>query len=118
MYFLRRVLHDWSDEVCIGILEKIAKAMTPDSRVVVNEFLVPEIGADPEACWVDLVMMSFAGTERTTSQFESILDAAGLKLTNIYSSKKTHYVSSSSSAAYAFSLHFVSPININVKGCG
>lgn len=67
--------------------------MTRESRVVINEFLVPEVGADAEACWVDLVMLTFAGTERTARQFEAILDAAGLKLTEIYSSPKTHYVS-------------------------
>lgn len=93
VYFIRRVLHDWSDDESIVILKQIAKAMAPNSRVVINEFLIPEVGADPEACWVDLVMMSFAGTERTTSQWKSILDAAGLQLTNIYDSKKTHYVS-------------------------
>lgn len=93
VYFVRRVLHDWSDEVSIRILKNIANAMSSESRVVINEFLIPEIGTDPEACWVDLIMMTFGGTERTVPQFESILDGAGLKLTKIYSSNKTHYVS-------------------------
>lgn len=93
VYFVRRVLHDWSDEASIRILKNIAKAMNANSRVVINEFLIPEAGTDPEACWVDLVMMTFGGMERTAAQFENILDAAGLKLTKIYSNKKTHYVS-------------------------
>ncbi|KAK2601235.1 hypothetical protein N8I77_010699 [Diaporthe amygdali] len=93
IYFMRRVLHDWPDEISVGILKNVAGAMTSESRVVINEFLVPEVGADAEACWVDLVMLTFAGTERTAPQFKAILDAAGLELTKIYSSPKTHYVS-------------------------
>lgn len=93
VYFIRRVLHDWTDEISVGILQNVVAAMTPESRVVINEFLVPEVAADAETCWVDLVMLTFAGTERTAPQFEAILDAAGLKLTEIYSSPKTHYVS-------------------------
>ncbi|KAG8163401.1 hypothetical protein KVR01_006698 [Diaporthe batatas] len=92
VYFIRRVLHDWPDEVCVGILKNVALAMTPESRIVINEFLVPEVGADAETCWVDLVMLTFAGMERTAAQFEAILNAAGLKLTKIHSSPKTHYV--------------------------
>lgn len=94
VYFLRRVLHDWSDEASVAILRNVAAAMGPASRVVINEFLIPETGTDPEASWVDLIMMTCnGGMERTAAQFERILDAAGLRLTNIYKSKKTHYVS-------------------------
>lgn len=92
VYFLRRVLHDWSDEASICILKNIAKAMNSDSRVVINEFLISETGSDPEMVGVDLAMMTFGGTERTAAQFEELFNAAGLKLTKIYSSKKTHYV--------------------------
>lgn len=82
--------------------------MTPDSRVVINEFLMPEVNADPEACWVDLVMMSFAGTERTATQFEGLLDAAGLKLIKIHGSNKTHYVSLSNALVLVETLIFSS----------
>lgn len=95
IYFLRRILHDWGDEACVKILRQLADVMTPESRVVINEFLMPDAGAGPEACWADFVMLTFGGTERTAGQFEELFHAAGMELVKIHASKTTDYVSSS-----------------------
>ena len=41
-YYLRHILHDWSDEECIRILKKIIPAMGIESRVVVDEVVLPD----------------------------------------------------------------------------
>ena len=44
VYFLRWILHDWSDEYGVRILRGVAQGMGPHSKVVVNEICVPEPG--------------------------------------------------------------------------
>ena len=47
VYFLRWVLHDWSDAYALRIIKALVPAMRPGSRVVVNEFCLPEPGELP-----------------------------------------------------------------------
>jgi chemotaxis methyl-accepting protein methylase len=44
VYFLRWILHNWSDKYCIEILRNLAPALKKGARVVVNEFCVPPPG--------------------------------------------------------------------------
>lgn len=39
-YYIRRCLHDWSDEVCAQILANIRKVCAPDSKVFITEQLL------------------------------------------------------------------------------
>ncbi|MFW5686455.1 MAG: methyltransferase [Spirochaetota bacterium] len=82
IYMLSSVLHDWDDERCTVILRNIRRAMSDQSRLVISELLVPD-GTGPSAIKVfDLNMLVFTsgGRERTKSEFESMLAAAGLRL--------------------------------------
>lgn len=45
-YYLRRVLHDFSDEGCLKILKHVAAAMAPDSKLLISEMLVPSHPTD------------------------------------------------------------------------
>ena len=63
----------------------IASAMERGrSRLVIQEIIVPELGADVEASWMDLTMMSIAGTQRTEKHWSRLLDAAGLRLSRTF----------------------------------
>ena len=42
VYFLRFILHNWSDKYCQKILENLLPAVKDGSRVVIYEFLLPE----------------------------------------------------------------------------
>ncbi|KAK0626920.1 hypothetical protein B0T14DRAFT_562785 [Immersiella caudata] len=42
VYFMRRFLHDFYNDVCIKFLRNTAKAMGPDSRRIITDMLVPE----------------------------------------------------------------------------
>ncbi|KAK3990138.1 S-adenosyl-L-methionine-dependent methyltransferase [Cladorrhinum sp. PSN332] len=42
IYFLRNILHNWSDLYCRRILKPLVEAMGPDSRIVVCDVVLPE----------------------------------------------------------------------------
>jgi hypothetical protein len=92
IYYIRRCLHDWSDNECIKILKIIAAAMAPSiSRVLIAEMVIPASNVDLETCWMDLAMMTISGSERTKKQWENILDTAGLKLSRVYGAPGTNH---------------------------
>lgn len=85
-YLIRQVLHDWPDKECQTILKHIAEAMRPGySKVLVNEFIVPEVGASDFITACDLVMMGLSGgMERTEGQWTRLLASAGLRIEKVW----------------------------------
>jgi demethylsterigmatocystin 6-O-methyltransferase len=84
LYYLRHILHDWTDEDCIKILKALVPAMGPESRVVIDEVVLPDVGVPWQAAYMDLTMMaSLGGIERTKAEYEKLLGAAGLKIVDI-----------------------------------
>jgi len=80
-YYMRMILHDYPDEKAIALLKLQAEAMTADSILVIDELLIPNKGAHENATRLDLTMMaSLASIERTDSQWESLMEAAGFKI--------------------------------------
>jgi O-methyltransferase domain/Dimerisation domain len=83
-YTMRRIIHDWADEESIAILKNIRKAMTPESRVVLIEEIIPET---PEPCWakwLDLHMLVVAGgRERTVAEYQDLYVKSGFDLERI-----------------------------------
>lgn len=43
VYFFRFILHNWSDGYCVQILKNLLPAMKDGSRIVIYEFLIPEM---------------------------------------------------------------------------
>lgn len=92
IYYIRRCLHDWSDEDCVRILKRISHAMKPNvSRLLISEIVLPETNADVEAGWMDMTMITMSGCERTESQWARLLDLSGLKLYKTYYAPGTNY---------------------------
>ena len=90
-YYFKSILHDYSDEVAVGILKATVKAMAPDSKVLIADCVVPERideGSLPAAV-LDNYMLCIGGKERTAANFKYILEAAGLKLIKIYQTNGT-----------------------------
>lgn len=81
LYLLKFILHDWADAECVRILRNCRQAMAPGGRVLIVEHLLSD-GRGPDfARFMDVNMMVFtSGGERTQAEFESLLDAAGLRL--------------------------------------
>ena len=85
-YYLRNILHDWPDHKSIEILTHIAQAMKPGySKMLLNEMIVPDQGADIVATQVDMIMMAaLAACERTESHWQRLIEEAGLKMEKIW----------------------------------
>jgi len=84
------ILHGFNDAMSVQILKNTVSAMGPDSRLIVCEKLVPDmvpVGGSAELYWLDMLMMSVSGKERTVADFERVFDAAGLELVGVYRSK-------------------------------
>ncbi|KAJ4322376.1 hypothetical protein N0V84_004847 [Fusarium piperis] len=81
-YFMRMILHDYADPTSTRILSRLAEAMSPDSRVLICEMVLPpRVGeADFASAVLDQAVMTMGGKERTEEGFRKILGAAGLEL--------------------------------------
>lgn len=80
VYFFHFIMHDWSDEVCLEILGNVTPAMKKGySKLLLNEFILPERGCPLLLSGFDLQMMTIhAGKERTESQWLALLSRVGL----------------------------------------
>jgi hypothetical protein len=78
-------MHDWSDTKCLEIIAQIKLAMRRGySRLILNDFVLPDQGCEASLAGYDLAMMSMvAAQERTRRQWESLLEDAGLKVLSI-----------------------------------
>lgn len=80
-------MHDWADEECIKILRNIVAAMDPErSRLLIDDFVVPEVNVDWLTANLDLCMwLFFSGIERTMTQWQKLFDAVGLEVVKVWS---------------------------------
>ncbi|KAL8971453.1 MAG: hypothetical protein Q9197_003269 [Variospora fuerteventurae] len=85
-YLIRQVLHDWPDKECKVILQHLAAGMRKGySKLLVNEIIIPEVGASDFIIACDLVMMGLGGgMERTKSHWSSLLESAGLRIEKVW----------------------------------
>ncbi|KAI1261349.1 S-adenosyl-L-methionine-dependent methyltransferase [Xylariaceae sp. FL1019] len=103
VYWLRYILHDWSDEYCVQILSAIRPSMGPRGRILICDQVMnttmgcDELPAAPEplpANWGyytryshqrDMAMMSIInGIERKPAEFRELVERAGLRLRKIW----------------------------------
>jgi hypothetical protein len=94
-YFLKQVLHDWSDEKAIAILSTVRKAMGVGSRLVLVERIMAARAEDSavarELFMVDVHMLVvLGGRERTVDEFSTLFQEAGLRLTRVIPTASIH----------------------------
>ncbi|MFH8470868.1 methyltransferase [Streptomyces sp. NPDC017991] len=93
IYLLKHVLHDWDDASCRSILSNIRSSMRPGARLFVVEMLVTGKGASLGAALMDMAMLfATTGQERDISQFNTLLTASGLRLTQSVPIRSPYYV--------------------------
>ncbi|WP_214407916.1 methyltransferase [Pseudonocardia lacus] len=87
-HVVKSVVHDWSDERSVALLTRVREAMPAHGRL----FLVEPVLAEDREGWAgqfgmlmsDLNMLvAVGGRERTLAEFGALLDAAGLRLTDV-----------------------------------
>ncbi|PSN74542.1 S-adenosyl-L-methionine-dependent methyltransferase [Corynespora cassiicola Philippines] len=85
-YFLHMILHDWPDDKVRQILGSLTPAMKKGhSKILLNEIVIPDQGADWFATSVDMIMLAcHAAKERTESDWRAVLKDAGLQITKIW----------------------------------
>lgn len=87
VYYLRKVLHDYYDDKCQIILRQVVKAMSPTSRVILCEYVMPEgedLGGDVFPYLLDFLLFMVGGLERTEKQWRELLESVGLEVVNIW----------------------------------
>jgi len=88
-YILKNITHGLNDDDAIRVLRNCYRAMNDGAKLLLIEFLMP-LGNDPfPGKLMDLLMLvgSHGGRERTEAEFRTLFAAAGLRLTNILTTK-------------------------------
>jgi hypothetical protein len=82
VYFLRFILHDWSDEKCIEILSNLVPSMKPGSRLIVSDWILnpPGKGEPSLDKWARIfdhqMMVAVNAKERTLEEWENLVNQA------------------------------------------
>ena len=83
-YILKHIIHDWSDDECVTILQHCHKGMIAGGKVLIVEMVVPERNVPAVSKFLDLEMLLFlTGRERTTAEYGALLKRAGFELTRV-----------------------------------
>jgi SAM-dependent methyltransferase len=91
LYLMRHVIHDWSDKDSATILGNCRKAMAPGGKVLIIEFVLKGANQPDFGRFMDMHMLTLVhGRERTLPEYESILKAAGLRLTRAIPTSGLH----------------------------
>lgn len=82
LYLLVHVIHDWNAVEAQEILTVCARAMTPQSRLLIVDYVLPEGNEAHPGKLIDMVMLTLTGgEERSPSEYHTLLQHAGLVMT-------------------------------------
>ncbi|TMC20172.1 MAG: hypothetical protein E6J34_13400 [Chloroflexi bacterium] len=88
LYIIKEVLHNWSDEQCIQILQACRRA-NPQAAVLVSEQVIGEGRNFAE--WLDLLMgVEQNGCERTLQEYKALFAGAGYHLSQTVPTHSSH----------------------------
>ncbi|KAK8067560.1 hypothetical protein PG996_006672, partial [Apiospora saccharicola] len=82
VYYMRWILHNWSDKNCKCILEALIPVLKKGSRILIQDFYMPKPGQvalwkEKDARAMDLNMTAtFSGLERTADDWKALFQAA------------------------------------------
>jgi hypothetical protein len=83
-YLLSHIIHDWSEDQCLTILGNCRRAMSPASRLLIIEMVLPGGNAPHPGKMLDMMMLvGPGGRERTEEEYGTLLGKAGLRLTRV-----------------------------------
>ena len=83
-YYLRSVLRDWPDDSCAMILGHIKRVMDRRSRVLIDEVVVPDVGAHKTEAQADMTMLAMGNAEvRTEARWRGLLEGLGFAVEDV-----------------------------------
>ncbi|TTK00928.1 Acetylserotonin O-methyltransferase [Bagarius yarrelli] len=93
LYILARILHDWADDRCIELLNKVYQACRPGGGVLVIESLLSEDKSGPLSTQLYTLNMlvQTEGRERKASEYTHLLNAVGFRDTHIHMTGKLYH---------------------------
>ncbi|KAF6814099.1 O-methyltransferase [Colletotrichum plurivorum] len=82
VYWIRRCLHNYGDEIAVNMLRVVAGAMAKDSRLLIQEDVM---GSPPHytSTMLDFMMLTFGGKQRTLECWTDVLGRAGLEIRSV-----------------------------------
>lgn len=84
-YYMRQIMHDWSDEDCRTILGHLVGAMDADSTLLIDDYVMPPTDAEFRAVHMDVCMMIYLRSEeRTQRRWTTLLESAGLEVVKVW----------------------------------
>ncbi len=83
-YLFRHIIHDWTDEQSVQILNNCRKVIPNNGRLLIIEAVVPTGNEPSLAKDFDMVMLALpGGIERTEEEYRFLLELAGFQLSSI-----------------------------------
>jgi hypothetical protein len=94
VYFMKHILHDWTDEQATTILRNCRRALDSNrqesgtGKVVLLEYVVPPGNQPHSSKIIDIEMLFFpGGRERTEQEWRDLFANAGFRLSRILPTK-------------------------------
>ncbi len=92
-YLLKSIIHDWNDGDAKKILTQCAKAMHPQSTLLIVEPILMNQNTQDYAKLMDILMLNVTGgKERSHSDFQRILEESGFQIKQIYPTSTEFYL--------------------------
>ncbi len=79
-YIIKRVLHDWDDENVLKILKICRKAVKPESKLLIIEYIISKNNHLGILNDIQMMVTFPGGRERTIQEFNSLVSKAGFKI--------------------------------------
>lgn len=93
LHVLKFILHDWTDEECVRILERCRQSLAPGGRLLVVEMLIPEEIRPDFVMLMDLNMLALTGgRERTQEEFGRLFESSGFRLSRVVPTKSPFFL--------------------------
>jgi hypothetical protein len=88
VYFMKHILHDWTDEQATVILRNCRRALGSKGKVVLLEAVVPPGNQPHPSKMIDIEMLFFpGGRERMEQEWRDLFAGAGFRLSRIVPTK-------------------------------
>src|SRR5262249_51519362 len=93
LHVLKFILHDWTDDECVRILQRCREALAAGGRLLVVEMLVPEEIRPDFVMLMDLNMLVMTGgRERTQEEFGRLFERSGFRLARVVATKSPFFL--------------------------
>jgi hypothetical protein len=83
-YMMKHIIHDWPDDISIGILKRCRQGVNPGGRLLVIDQVIQPGNDFDMGKFLDLEMLIFpGGKERSEIEFREVFTASGWKVNRI-----------------------------------